>query len=387
MLTERNLVEFDDQEEELEENVLEAPFDPQLIDITPWQSSVFGVIERLKDGEIDLYPDYQRDENLWPKATQSRLIESIILGIPLPAFYFTEEVLPTTRYKQWQIVDGLQRLCSLRNFILGDPAHKEQKSTLTGMEYLTNLNGCVFDDLKPRLRRTILEAQLTGFIIRAGTPEDVKFNIFKRLNTGGKPLRAAEIRNAMYQGKGVAAFIKELAKSEQFRLATCERVEELRMTDRDFVSRYLAFYLQPDLNQYRKIDSFIGQGLVLLSESDDSVREEIRSVFYDSLSAIHEALGEVAFCQYDPEHEGWTDRINKALFETLTVLVSRLTSEQRERLRQSRTARRRYQNLFQDRSGEGLSMAVSTSTGRKSGILQRYRILAEFLEGVTSSND
>lgn len=97
----------------------DSPFDLRRIDITPWQSSVYGVTERIRDNEIDLYPEYQRCENIWPKATQSRLIESLLIGIPLPAFYFTDEIVQSSPYRKWQIVDGLQRLCSLRNFILG----------------------------------------------------------------------------------------------------------------------------------------------------------------------------------------------------------------------------------------------------------------------------
>lgn len=363
----------------------DSPFDLRRIDISPWQSSVYGVTERMRDNEIDLYPEYQRSENIWPKATQSRLIESLLIGIPLPAFYFTDEIVQSSPYRKWQIVDGLQRLCSLRNFILGykNESGNIDSLRLTGLEYAKELEGKAFSELPQRMQRTILEAQLTGFIVRSGTPEDVKFNIFKRLNTGGKPLRPAEIRNAMYQGGGVAAFIKELAESAEFCTATFNKVETARMGDREFVSRFIAFYVQRDIDAYKKMDSFVGDGLKKLASITAHDRDDIKNVFKESMSAINSALKARAFCQYDSTSGQWLDRINKALFEVLSVSVARLSPSARMRFSSSHEAIEEYQRLFSNREEGSLSFSVSTSTARKKSVIDRYRIVSEYLERLT----
>ena len=382
---EKNFQAYDDPNVEREEFGYDVGFDPARIDITPWQASVYSVVERIRAEEIDLYPEYQREENIWPAAVQSRLIESIMIGIPLPAFYFTDQIIQDSQYKKWEIVDGLQRLCALRNFIIGwkDESGADKKLHLSGLEYVEAFNGLTFERLPPRVQRTILEAQLTGFMIRNGTPEDVKFNIFKRLNTGGRPLRPAEIRNAMYQGCGVASFIRGLAESEPFRLATCGKISGIRMADREFVSRFVAFYVQPDLETYRKMDSFIGNGLKLLAKKNDDERERIRNVFFDSMSAINAALGEYAFCQFDAASNRWVDRLNKALFEVMSVSVARLTVSGRKRFMGSPVSRLRYKELFAQRDEGSLSFSVTTSTARKKSVIDRYAIISEYLESIT----
>lgn len=364
---------------EVEDLGYDLPFEAEKIDITPWSVSVYGVVERMRHGDIDLTPAYQRAVGLWPRQNQSRLIESLMLGIPLPAFYFTEEEIPVSKYRRWQIVDGLQRLCSLRNFLIGDSENGSGKSCFEGLEYVERFNGKTFDDLPFRLQRNVMEAQLSGFFIRSGTPEDVKFNIFSRLNSGGMPLKPAEIRNALYQGKGVSDFVRQLAESDEFVAATKNRIVKLRMGDREFVGRFLAFYLQPTLDDYKKMDSFIGKALKRVGEMDVTARAAVRSAFSESLSAIHRALDDHAFCQYDPDKGTWTDRVNKALFEALTVSVARLSPESRMRFGVNPNALTAYRELFLDPSENGLRSVVSTSTGRLSRIRQRYEILSGYV--------
>ncbi len=134
-----------------EDNDVErAPFDPTRIDIITKQDTLVNIIERLKYGEINLSPDYQRHPDLWTPLQQSRLVESILIRIPLPALYFD-----CSKENCWEIVDGLQRLSAIKNFVI------DKTLSLSGLEYLSHLKGKRYDDLERQYIRRINECPIT----------------------------------------------------------------------------------------------------------------------------------------------------------------------------------------------------------------------------------
>ncbi len=143
------------------------PFNPSDINISRQSPTISNLVDMMKEdpSEIDLNTDFQRSGNLWDIEKQSRLIESVLVKFPLPAFYFDVE-----DNNKWLVVDGLQRLSSINNFIL-----KEQP--LKGLEFLTNLEGKTYSELDRHLKRAINQTQVTAYVINPDTPQKVRYNI------------------------------------------------------------------------------------------------------------------------------------------------------------------------------------------------------------------
>ena len=222
---------------------IKDPFDPTTIKIDTKNITVDLIIRRIERKEIDLNPDFQRNSGIWDRTRQSRLIESLLLRIPIPVFYMAAD-----SRDNWQVVDGLQRLDTLKSFVL------DRQLKLQRLEYL-KFDECSYDDLTRPMQRRIEETQLYCHIIQPGTPPEVMFNVFNRINTGGKPLLPQEIRHALNPGMA-RDFINALAKEPAFLDATNKSVSPKRMADRECALRFVAFY-RSLLSEYKgDLDGF-----------------------------------------------------------------------------------------------------------------------------------
>lgn len=220
---------------------IEVPFDPTKIDIIAKPMTISSLEDRLDNNELDLTPDFQRQANVWDVKRKARLIESILLKIPLPSFYFSED-----SDGGYAVVDGLQRLCAVFHFknvtlLNTSTGANLGPLRLKGLQYLKELEGKTFADLDRKFQRRISELEITANIIRANTPSAVKFNVFARLNQGGMPLNAQEIRNAIFPGNWRNE-LRRLAESEQFINATDGKVQTSRQQDMELVLRFIALW-------------------------------------------------------------------------------------------------------------------------------------------------
>jgi len=285
------------------DEIISEPFDPSKIKVDREPMSVFQVLRKISIGEVVLNPDFQRNV-VWDPIRRSRLIESALLRIPLPAFYFDG-----VDANKWVVVDGLQRLSTLNDFI----THKN--FSLRGLEYLTQIEGANFDQLTRGMRRDLEETPVTLFIIRPETPNEVKFTIFYRLNTGGLVLTPQEIRHALFQGPATR-LLKKLAESKEFEKATDGGVSDIRMDARECVLRYLSFHIDSYQN-YSKADlnSFLSSTMTRINSFPSQRVDALESSFRESMQRAHEILGRVAFRKFSSTI-GRRGPINKALFET-----------------------------------------------------------------------
>lgn len=300
-----------DFEEEVTDSLepITEPFDPSKISVGREVMSIFQVIRKVEIGEIKLDPDFQRNL-VWDPIRQSRLIESVLLKIPLPAFY-----LDALEPSRWVVVDGLQRLSTLDAFM------RTRTLRLHGLEFLGKpFDGASFAELPRSSQRDLEETQLTMFIIRPETPPKVKFTIFHRLNTGGLVLTAQEIRHATFPG-AAPHLLKRLAGSPAFLKATASSVSSKRMDDRECVLRHLAFrltsykdYTRPDLND------FLGSAMAQLNSASEERIGELERGFYSSMQVCHALFGRYAFRKFS-RAGGYRGPINKALFESWSTAV------------------------------------------------------------------
>lgn len=310
-------------------------FVPADVNISQKTINVYNLMERLEHDEIDLMPGFQRRGNLWSLKKQSQLIESLMLKIPIPAFYFD-----VADENKWVVIDGLQRLTAFHNFLVGTKGDSENgvrvKQKLVGLQYLRDLNGFTLDELPRQYARRIKETALIAFTVEKGTPDGVVFNIFQRINTGGVVLNDQEIRQALYQGPATE-LIQQLAESEEFLIATQNALSPERMADREYVTRFLAFTLLDYRTEYKgNIDDFLIKAMRLLNSSKPEEMKRIQKDFYRVMRVCHKIFGKYAFRRYDIE-AGWRrGPLNKAVFEMWSVCLHELTDEQSLRLEERR---------------------------------------------------
>lgn len=358
-------------EESSAESVMEKPFNPNDIRIDNRPLTIDLLIKRLKADpiEIDMQPAFQRKRDLWDKRKQSQLIESLLIKFPLPAFYFDG-----SDNDCWLVVDGLQRLSSLQNFIV----NKTLK--LTGLEFLSQLEGKGYDDLPRNLQRQIEEAQIVVYLINPGTPDEVKFNIFKRINTGGLMLNSQEIRHALNQGIP-AQFVTDLAESDSFKEATSYKIDSPRMMDREFVTRFLAFYCYGYQNYIPDLDTFLNNAMKGLKKLSEQERDKIKQDFNSAMWLAKDVFGGYAFRKLDefPRKKPF----NKALFEVLSVLFAKLNEDDRESIRSNGTEiMAAMENLMKnDLSFLG---SITVSTGSRVNVNERFSKVSSIINEILS---
>lgn len=339
------------------------PFDPGRIRVDTKPMVISLLMDRIRNKEIDLTPGFQRKGGIWSIKAKSQLIESLLIRIPLPAFY-----MDGSDESKWLVVDGLQRLSTLRSFVI------EKTLSLSGLEFLSECEGKKFDQLPRNLQRRILETQVTVFLIQENTPPEVKFNIFKRINTGGLPLSSQEIRHALNQGKA-SLLLQELADSAEFRTATNEGIRDDRMGDRECVLRVLAFMRTP-YQEYKSknIDAFLNQCMIDLNKSSDSDIQDLGRRFGRAMVDCYRLFGDRAFRK---QKRGNPRRypINRALFEVWSANVESLSPADVARLEEkNKDLRERFLSLLDDSNFES---AITYGTGDPRKVRLRFTMIEQ----------
>lgn len=356
---------------EPEDNSIEdihGPFDPNAIDVDISVVNLGSLLEQLEYNEIDLQPEFQRESDVWTQVKKSRLIESVLLGLPLPSFYFSED-LETNKLL---VVDGLQRLCAFSDFCI------TKKLKLKGMQFLTGLEGWTYDKLDRTQIRRIKSLKVTLNTLRKNTPQRVKLVIFQRVNTAGVPLTSQEMRNALYQKKATD-LLKRMVKLDSFRKATGGKIPSKRMTDCDFANRFVAFYL------YRKeydgnLDEFMGDALENINRMSQQEIDSIHDTFDRSMTICYRLLGNTAFKRPDPQKPNSFLKTNKAIFEVLSVSIAQLSENEQEILVQRKA---RFQNeIYSLFMNEDFIKSITSGTAKTPQVEYRHTKVQQLIKHV-----
>lgn len=350
-----------------EERIIE-PFNPSLIRVDTKTLTIDLLRSRIEYQEIDLAPGFQRKGGIWNDGAQSRLIESMLIRIPLPAFY-----MDATNDEKWLVVDGLQRLTTLKRFMI------EKSLRLHGLEYLTQLEGKTYDELPRNYQRRITETQVTVYLIEKGTPEKVKFNIFKRINTGGLPLSAQEIRHALNQGEATK-LLARLADSKEFKLAVDYGIRDDRMADRECVLRYLAFTINPYTN-YKDFDDFLDKTMKDINRMTVQERQILARQFERAMIATREIFGREAFRKQSSKKVP-RQPINKALFESWSVNFSQLSDQQIDIVKARKDVLREKFIELLENPDRKFNEAISLATSDAKKVRLRFEAIAQIIKEV-----
>lgn len=287
------------------------------------------ILRRIKKGHIKLDPEYQR-KHRWANDVSSRLIESLILNIPIPTIYLSQDFDADEELEEdisrFSVVDGQQRLTAINDFL-------ENRLCLSGMEVLKDLNGFHYDELPGFLKRRLDERTLKFLRIDSTLDAQVKYDIFERLNTGSVKLEAQELRNAIYRGN-FNNFIKKLALNENF-MATLQieksdrnknkKVE--KMEDVELILRFLSFY-KNGYNSYKpNMKEFLSERMKEIdSKFNKEIFKEMLLVFLLTVRLVEENMGKYPFAKlkYTGLEDGkkkflYASRFNAAVYDAVII--------------------------------------------------------------------
>jgi hypothetical protein len=332
------------------------PPEQRLIHTQAYDLSINTLKEQWDDGTL-LLPDFQR-EYVWDNAKASRLIESLLLNIPIPVLFFAE-----TPQASYQIVDGHQRVYSVVRYL-------ENQFPLSGLRIQSEFKGLRFHKLPEREQRFLRTRVMRAIIISADSSPSMKFEVFERLNTGGLALNAQEVRHALNMGR-LSELLATLETEPAFRRCLNSSRPRKRMVDQELVLRFFA--LRDRLPQYRTpLVRFLNEYMQNNRNPSDDWITEKRVVFESTMQLINEVMDVSAFRVTDTVGRPTERVINRAVFEAQAIVFS--ICDPKGARQRAQYLRRSLASLFSDSSYDEL---IRRATGDRTRTLGRISYTIE----------
>jgi hypothetical protein len=362
------MVDNEEREDvDFEESEVSAPFN-RLIHTQGYDLSLNTLEEQWSDHTL-VIPEFQRDY-VWDDGKASRLIESLVLSIPIPPLYFAE-----TEQAEFEVVDGHQRVRSTIRFL-------RNEFRLSGLQILTEYKGRYFFELPEREQRFLRTRTLRAIVISADSSSEMKFEVFSRLNTGGISLNGQEIRNAIYQGL-FNDLLDELAQNLEFRNALGVRRPRRRKVDEELVLRFFA--LHDWLNVYRPpLSRFLNGYMKTFQNPGGSWLIEKSNSFEVTMAAVWNLLGDRAFRLVNVSTGQFERSVNRALFDAQSIAFA--SADRSAVIDRADVLRPKIFNLLLD---SNFHDATTRATGDRARTLLRINMVAEAIEssGVEVDHD
>jgi hypothetical protein len=328
------------------------PIDSVLVRSEP--RSAFEVLRRIESGQYKLDPDFQRGF-VWPADKQSRLIESVLMRVPLPVFYLAEQ--PDGKVV---VVDGLQRLTTLSRYVKNEFA-------LAGLTNVSpDLNGKRFIELDPVYKNRIEDTPLILYLIDPRVPLGARLDIFERVN-GGVPLTRQQMRNSLFNGKATR-LLRDCAASIEFKTATAGSIKSITMRDRELINRFCAFKVLPIIEYKGDVDEYLAKALIHMNKMPDAGIEDLKQDFLKSMRLNIKVFKRHAFRKHTSASQG-RSVINAALFEVMSVGLSRHSIASIEA--KAPEIRRAFYGLMRNAT---FHSSISQGTSDPSKVRDRFRL-------------
>jgi hypothetical protein len=305
----------------------------RLVKTDAYQMSVGEIVNMYKDGELQINPDFQRLFR-WQIGQKAKLIESILLGIPLPSIFVFER-----EDSKWELVDGLQRISTILEFMgeLKKPetTEKYEATTLVATKYLPSLNNLVWKksdiaEETPEIEQnaltapqqlTIKRCRISVEILKRPSDEATKYDLFQRLNSGGIAANPQELRNCItiMVNRSYAEFLKSLAELDVAKTVLAISEEQIeKQKNMEYVSRFMVHTYVP-YDGKLDVEEYIDEGIVKLALECEM--QKSGSAFRDTFTFLNNALGGNSLRRIqNGEHVG---RIGLAAFECIAVGIAK----------------------------------------------------------------
>ena len=341
---------FDDDYDGDSKIPYEIPKEVRKITTQAYDKSVYDIVRMIEDKEIRLNPEYQRNY-VWDNKKASMLIESIILNVPIPVIYVSQEEDDT-----WVVIDGLQRLNSLKRFFGG-------KFKLSGLEILSDLNKCDINTLNQKALRMLKNGLLRVIMITHDSNEEIKYDVFMRLNTGSVHLTEQELRNCLYRGS-LNKVLKEMVKNESWQQLLGLKEPHKRMMDCELVLRFLAIWKNWDRNSnvlenYKgRMKSFLNLFMNENKNLSKNVLDRWFSLFNETVDKAVSVYGENAFKRRGLD--GTCEKtINRAIMDV--IMLSCTQHSLNELLSKKEVINQRFLELINENIEFKNSIKIGTS--------------------------
>ena len=297
------------------ENSCKMQYTPDNIDIRLQHFRLGSIINKIEGGMLTIAGDsaIYPTVRLWSKKQKSLFIESLLIKLPIPLFYFDGS------NSDWIVIDGLQRLTAINEFI----QNKFKLDTLEYLEY--ECSNLYYDDLPGYLQARILETEIVAYVINPGTPHEIKYNIFRRINETAAHLNGQEIRQLFFHKQQAGLFIKELINSSRLHELSLNKVSG-RMKIQEYIMRFVAFDLL--LDAYNgDMEKFLYKAMKELNELDQADLSLTKNRFMKALERSFLLFKDALF--KEPLADGsWSKSWNKAIYDTCMYNMAKINDNQ-----------------------------------------------------------
>ena len=371
--------EFDDEEGDESFN-LPGGFDPVKFDTS--SRRIRDLFADYNDGILNPNPNFQRGY-VWDKQTASRLIESVLLNVPLPLVYTAE-----TDDEEEVVIDGQQRLRTFFGFMSNRFPGNDKKFALSGLKIKTELNNKTFEELDKNIKSALRKYNIQIIKISHDSDPEVKFEIFERLNSGAVKLNAQELRNCVYRGS-TNDVINELSENEKFSKLIGVS-QKSRMKDAELVLRYISFLRKTYLNYNGGMKNFLNNYMIEDREINQKTKDEISQKFKDAVDLAFSVFGDHAFRRFSKGHIDnpngeWERTLNRAVYDivmwSFSIFPKHIIMSNLDEIRESFIRLNVDDELFLD--------AILQGTGDKLRVTRRFEIwkaeLDKIIQNQTSS--